>query len=71
MFYRDLLRRYMGDLASYPADFSGSMSFHEDFIDLVNQFAQRETWDKFNSVARVSGDALELYNRLRFMFVFP
>jgi hypothetical protein len=55
------------DLASYPADVAGTISFHGDFLNLVKQFTQSDKGPLLCSAAENSANALELYEKLKAM----
>jgi hypothetical protein len=60
----DRFLQYTWDLASYPSDLAGHMSFHDDFLDLITRFTQRDTGHLLCSAVESSADALQLYETL-------
>jgi hypothetical protein len=53
------------DLASYPCDVVGSLSFHDDFLNLIKRFTRRDTRHLLSSAVETSTDALQLYDNLK------
>lgn len=53
------------DLASYPADVMGTLSFHDDFLDLIKRSTQSDTGPILRSAAESSANALRLYENLK------
>lgn len=53
------------DLASYPCDVVGSLSFHDDFLNLIKRFTQCDRRHLLRSAAETSADALQLYDNLK------
>jgi hypothetical protein len=53
------------DLASYPCNVVGSLSFHDDFLNLIKRFTRRDTRHLLSSAVETSTDALQLYDNLK------
>jgi hypothetical protein len=53
------------DLASYPSDYAGHLSFHDDFLNLIKRFTQRDRGHLLRSAAETSTSALQLYENLK------
>ena len=53
------------DLASYPSDYAGHLSFHDDFLNLIKRFTQRDSGHLLRSAAETSTSALQLYENLK------
>jgi hypothetical protein len=60
----DKFMQFTWDLASYPYDFAGSKSFHDDFIVRIRKFVRRDKEDSLRAAAQASTEAFQLYQSL-------
>jgi hypothetical protein len=56
--------QYTWDLASYPANYMGSLDFHLDFIEAIKPYAVKDKMNQLNYVAARSPTASDLYGNL-------
>lgn len=61
----DKFLEFTWDLASYPADFAGQLSFHDEFIEVIKKYVTRARGPVLHSIAAHSGSAGQLYANLR------
>jgi hypothetical protein len=61
----DRFLHFTWDLASYPSEYAGHLSFHDDFLNLIKRFAQSDRGHLLRSAAESSTSALQLYENLK------
>jgi hypothetical protein len=60
----DRFLEFTWDLASYPPDFAGQLSFHHKFMEVVKKYISHDRGSELRSIAARSSNAQQLYANL-------